>query len=189
MIATEILDRAVPWMRLVKRALLSNAGGSHPRQRGKRLRVGLTWLAAICAVLAWTQHSVPLGTAAIAGITAVLVSNRSQLGFFIRERGFGFAALSVPVDVLYYMIAGIGVACGWIARLAFGEPTPGAVAEAYAEMGRKRWPPVPVKRIVRPSIASKTESTTPYADSAGVPLVAPESMSGDSSCDGSSIVQ
>ncbi len=84
----------------------------------------------------------------------VLVNNAPELAFFSRERGVLFAAASFPLDVLYYLVSGIGIVFGWIARQAVGEPTPGAVVEAFTEMGVKRWPPVPVKRVGRSPAAS-----------------------------------
>jgi hypothetical protein len=161
MIATEIVDRAIPWMRLVKRELLRDSRGARPPRGAKNLKIALSWLAAGIGALAWVQHSVLLCCAALACATAMVVSNAGQLAFFARERNLRFAALSVPVDMLYYLIAGVGVMCGWVVRQAFGEPTPGPVAEAYAEMGRKRWPPVPVKRIARSVVASNNALPAP----------------------------
>src|SRR3954466_3343623 len=153
-VAFEIFDRAVPRMRLAKQELLTDPGGSPRRRRAKNLKIGVSWLGAICGVLAWHQHSLPIAFAALGCLAIMLVSNGPQLAFFARERGVRFAACSVPVDLFYYVVAGIGIACGWVVRQAFGEPTPGAVAEAYVEMGVKRWPPVPIKRIARYSVTA-----------------------------------
>jgi hypothetical protein len=166
MIATEIFDRAVPRMRLVKQLLTENRDGTPATRRAKRLNIGVSWFAAICAVLGWSAHSLALGLTAVVCVAVLVVNNASQLAFFARERGLGFLALSIPLDFLYYLIAGIGVVFGWIARQAVGEPTPGAAAEAFVEMGVKRWPPVPVKRVAAPSIASELPSTNP---SSGLP--------------------
>jgi len=95
---------------------------------------------------------------AAACIAVVLVNNAPELAFFSRERGVLFAAVSFPLDVLYYLVSGIGIVFGWIARQAVGEPTPGAVVEAFTEMGAKRWPPVPVsaRAAVRPRASLPT---------------------------------
>ncbi|HEY2376719.1 MAG TPA: glycosyltransferase family A protein [Gemmatimonadaceae bacterium] len=156
MIATEIFDRTIPWMRLVQRQLTRDRRGPHGKRAAKNVNIVVSWIGAICGILAWSGHSLWLSLAALSCLGLVLVNNAAQLAFFARERGFGFAAVSVPLDVLYYLVAGVGVLFGWIARQAVGEPTPGAAAEAFAEMGKKRWPPVPVKRVARPSAVDET---------------------------------
>lgn len=188
MIVTEIFDRAVPWMRLVKRELLRAPDGSQPRRRAKNLKIGVSWLAVVCSALGWFAHSVPLALAALACFAVVLVSTGPQLAFFARERGVGFAILSAPFDVLYYLIAGLGVVMGWIARQAVGDPTPGAVAEAFAEMGVKHWPPVPVKRIARSSAALEVPATKSSASLTDLSILSEGPTSSDSS-DPSNIVQ
>jgi glycosyltransferase involved in cell wall biosynthesis len=177
MIATEIFDRAVPRMRLVKQLLKGNLDGTPGTRRAKRINIGTSWLAVFCAVLAWSAHSLALGLAAVACVGVLVVNNASQLAFFARERGVGFLALSVPLDFLYYLIAGIGVVFGWIARQAVGEPTPGATAEAFVEMGVKRWPPVPVKRVASRPIASELPNTTPSSALPDLSLLSHETNS------------
>jgi hypothetical protein len=103
------------------------------------------------------------------------VNNAAQLAFFARRRGVGFAAASVPLDMVYYLIAGVGILFGWIARQAVGDPTPGAVAEAFAEMGTKRWPPVPVKRVARSAVSSQKPHVTPQFGLSELPIIPPES--------------
>ena len=151
MVTTEILDRTVPWMRLVKRELLRGESGAPSGRGAKRLKIALSWLAVVAGAVGWMRHSAPIEIGALACVLTVLACNAPQLAFFARERGFVFASLSAPVDILYYLIAGVGLTVGWIVRGALGDPTPGAVAEAYAEMGHKRWPPAPVKRIAHAS--------------------------------------
>jgi glycosyl transferase family 2 len=189
MVATEIVDRAVPRMRLQKRELFRDPDGAPRRRRAKNLKIGVSWLGVICGVLAWHQHSVPIAVAALACLAIVLVSNGPQLAFFARERGVRFAACCVPIDLFYYLIAGIGIACGWVAREAFGEPTPGAVAEAYVEMGVKRWPPVPMKRIARHSATAEPSLSKLATDLPELPLLSQQPNSGDGSGDISNMVQ
>jgi glycosyltransferase involved in cell wall biosynthesis len=173
MIATEIFDRAVPWMRLVKWQLTQDRGGNRVTRTAKKVNIAMSWLGIVSALLAWSAHSLSLSLVAIACVAVVLVNNASQLAFFARERGVTFAAVSVPLDVLYYLIAGIGVVFGWIARQAVGEPTPGAVAEAFTEMGIKRWPPVPVRRVARPPIGSEPPTARPSTELPDFPHIPP----------------
>ena len=189
MIATEIFDRAVPWMRLVKRQLTKDHVGAHRAGTAKKVNIVLCWFAAICAAFAWSRHSLPLSIAAVACVAVVLVNNAAQLAFFARRRGIGFAAASVPLDMIYYLIAGVGVLFGWIVRQAVGDPTPGAVAEAFAEMGTKRWPPVPVKRVARSAIASERPPVTPQLGLSDFPLISQDSLGKGSHDDSSQPIQ
>jgi len=171
MIATEIFDRAVPWMRLVKRQLWQSGGSTAGRRVGKNVNIVLSWLSLSCALIGILRHSLPAYLAAIACAVIMLANNSSLLAFFTRERGIGFALSSVPLDLLYYIVAGVGLFFGWIARQAVGEPTPGAVAEAFAEMGVKRWPPVPVRRRGRASETPRPAIGAPPPPLADLPLI------------------
>jgi glycosyltransferase involved in cell wall biosynthesis len=151
MITTEIFDRAIPWMRLAKRQLTHQRGGYRGRRTAKNVNIAVSWLGVVCAGLAISTRSLAISLVAAACVAAVLLNNAGQFAFFARQRGSVFAAVSLPLDILYYLIAGVGVVFGWIARETVGDPTPGAVAEAFAEMGAKRWPPVPVRRLARRS--------------------------------------
>ncbi|HKW45847.1 MAG TPA: glycosyltransferase [Gemmatimonadaceae bacterium] len=192
MVATEIFDRAVPWMRLTKRQLTQDRGGGRAARAAKHVNIAVSWLGALCAALAWSMHSPPLSLAALGCIVTVLVIGAPRFAFFGRERGIGFAAVSLPVDLLYYLAAGVGVLFGWIARQAIGDPTPGAVAEAFAEMGVKRWPPVPVKRVARPSLFSSVVAGASIGPrSSGVAdfgFPAPESATGQHDADSSQAI-
>ena len=57
---------------------------------------------------------------------------------------------------------------------AVGEPTPGATAEAFVEMGVKRWPPVPVKRVASRPTASELPNTMPSSVLPELPLLSHE---------------
>jgi hypothetical protein len=107
----------------------------------------------------------------------MLANNSSQLAFFTRERGIGFAVSSIPLDLFYYMIAGVGLVFGWIARHALGEPTPGAVAQAFAEIGVKHWPPAPVPRRGRASEMPRPVVDAPQSPAADLPLTTQDAPS------------
>jgi GT2 family glycosyltransferase len=189
MIATEIFDRGVPWMRLTKRRLRQDRAGVQRRRIAKNVNIALSWAAVFCAALAALERSVPLTLTAVACVTAVLVNNASQLAFFARERGIGFGILSVPLDIFYYLVAGVGVVLGWIARQAVGEPTPGAVAEAFAEMGVRRWPPVPVRRVARPSNVTEAPTAEQRSELPEFPIFPPQSAGSELPSDRSNPVQ
>jgi len=178
----------VPWMRLVRRELLRNARGAPSGRGAKRFKIALSWVAVILGAAGWIRHSAPLGISALACVLAVLTCNAQQLTFFARERGLRFASLSAPVDILYYLIAGVGLTFGWIVRIAVGDPTPGPVAEAYAEMGHKRWPPAPVKRIAHASAPLEKRAPIPPAAAAD-PLLPSEPPPAQPQTEGSTIIQ
>lgn len=185
MIVTEIFDRAIPWMRLVKRQLTRDRCGGHRTRTGKNVNIAVTWLGALCAVLAASEHSVTVSLLAAACVLVLLVNNAAQFAFFAHERGVGFAALSLPLDVLYYLIAGVGALFGWVARQFIGDPTPGAAAEAFAEMGVRRWPPAPVRRLARPSLVAADPVAIRSSATSELRLFVPES-DGKEESDGTS---
>jgi glycosyltransferase involved in cell wall biosynthesis len=177
MISTEIFDRTVPWMRLVKRQLWQDRAGTPGRRLVKNVNVVLSWLSLSCAVVGVLRHSLLAYLAAIACVAVMLANSTSRLAFFARERGIGFAVSSIPLDLFYYIIAGVGILFGWIARQALGEPTPGAVAQAFAEIGAKHWPPSPVRRRGRASQTPRPEVGAPPSPAADLPLVTQDAPS------------
>ena len=189
MVATEIFDRAVPWMRLVKRQLTQDRSLGRGKRAAKKVNIAVTWLGAVCAMLAASRHSVSIWLVAAVCVLALVANNAAQFAFFARARGVGFAVLSVPVDLLYYLIAGVGTLFGWIARQAIGDPTPGAVAEAFSEMGLRRWPPVPVRRVARPSLVATVPMATQTSAASDLAQFAPRSAGEQRGEDGSPAVQ
>jgi glycosyltransferase involved in cell wall biosynthesis len=177
MMATEIFDRAVPWMRLVKRQLWQDRASTAGRRLVKNVSIVLSWLSLSFALFGVLRHSLLAYLAAITCIVIMLVNNSSRLAFFTRERGIGFAVSSIPLDVFYYMIAGVGLVFGWIARHALGEPTPGAVAQAFAEIGVKHWPPAPVPRRGRASETPRPVVDPPQPPAADLALTTQDAPS------------
>jgi hypothetical protein len=121
---TDVLDRGVPWARLILARETPPNGltlNVRPRERV------LTALAAapppaLLAALAtgdWLWLVAALGC-----LAPIPVLNRRLLAFFARERGPAFAAAVVPLRVLYYLLNGVStaVALGEHARAALGRP-------------------------------------------------------------------
>ena len=160
MIATEIFDRGVPWMRLVRRHLFRTRDARRLRSI-KSANVALTWLSIPLLLAAWLARRPALLIPAIACVAAVIVNNADQLLFFRRQRSTGFALAAIGLDLVYYLTAGAAVLLGWIARQTLGEPTPDASAEAFAEMAVKRWPPVPVRRLMDRAVIQPVQSPAP----------------------------
>ena len=145
MIAADLYDRALPWMRLF---------GGRPttgRARNARLRAlkkqntALVWLAlalTIGGVL--VERSLLL----LAGVCVLLVlfNNRAQYRCFARDCGLPVVLAAVPLDLLSYLFHGFGIVYGKLLLEMLGEPRPHPNVEAFSEVGVRMWPPVPVKR-------------------------------------------
>ena len=114
---TDVLYRAIPWSRLILQRRLRldhlNLKAAH------RYSVALSLL--IAATLALSPFEPRALLLAAAAVTALVIVNRELFAFFIRVRGFGFAAGSVPLLFLHYLASGVGYI--WVrTRHAFARP-------------------------------------------------------------------
>ena len=146
MIAADLYDRALPWMRLFggrpTRGLRRNA----QLRALKKQNTALAWLAlALTAAATYTQRLSLLIGAGLC-VLLVLVNNRAQYRFFAQKRGLAVALAAVPFDFLSYYSHGFGIAYGRLLREVIGEPKPHPTVEAFSEVGVRMWPPVPRKR-------------------------------------------
>jgi hypothetical protein len=176
-IATEIFDRGVPWMRLVNRAVAPTQTNPRNLLTTKKLNIALTWLGALLVFVGLlpTAHALLAGAAACVAVIAI--NDVSRFAFFLRERGVAFAFKAVVVDLLYYFVNGVAMLFGWIAQHAIGEPRPGPVTEAFAELEFKTWPPIPSKRAPsnpRGFHAIREQDGAPAGAPAGLKRTAPE---------------
>jgi hypothetical protein len=165
MIVSEIVDRAVPWMRLVNRFLTPAPEAARSLRATKTRNMALTWLATGLALLALDAWSIIPLLGSLACLVLVVVNNRAQLAFFRQERGLAFAIAAIPMDILYYLIGGLGVGAGWLARQMLGDPRPDPAVEAFTELAVKRWPPVPVKRAINRETAGSAQESDVRAGS------------------------
>ena len=181
-IREEIFDRGVPWMRLVNKYVVPSKGrGARSLRVIRKSNVFLTWLGTALMLATLVSRHWALLAASLACLTLVLVNNGMQLRFFKRQRGIRFAVASIPLDLVYYAVSGFAFALGWLAKEAFGEPGPGAAAEAFRELAIETWPPVPIKRFADRPMATPApvadialpNSGSPIADSAVAPSEPP----------------
>jgi glycosyltransferase involved in cell wall biosynthesis len=149
-LATEMFDRGIPWMRLVNRSVAPTQRSPRSPRWIKKINIALTWLGALLLVLTFRLPPQALVAGALACFTLVAVNESAQLRLFHRERGLAFAAKTVALDLLYYFVSGVALLIGWIAQHTVGEPHPDAATQAFAEMDVKTWPPVPSKRLPSP---------------------------------------
>lgn len=145
MIAADLNDRGVPWIRLLIRrgaAIESKSLNLKTREKLKTFLVGLASLTILLAM--WQRSLMWLGvTGLLLGV--IVVANMHLYRFFYRQGGWGFALATVPLNLLYYVINTIAAAWGWVLHHTLGDPQPPVAVEAMAEMGVDSWPPVPRK--------------------------------------------
>ena len=149
LIATDIWDQGVPWVRVVSERVAKPATAVLGPRTLERLNAMLAWVAAGAALATIGLHSLAVLWLAGGCILGILVNNRGQLAFFFRERGAVFVAASIALDYLCYLISGVAAIAGWLLREVVGEPRPDPVTQAYFEVGAKQWPPVRAKRAVQ----------------------------------------
>jgi glycosyltransferase involved in cell wall biosynthesis len=145
-VRTDLLDRGVPWTRLLvqQRSVITAAGLNLKRM--EKLKTVLMWLAIVIALLAWPTHDGRWLVAATVPLLGVIAGSVDLYRCFARVRGWGFALVAIPLHLLYYVTNGVSVCLGWLMHHAVGEPRPDPVVEAYAEVGVQRDPPLPSRR-------------------------------------------
>jgi glycosyltransferase involved in cell wall biosynthesis len=117
MVKTDIFQRGVPWMLLIKRQHVDETDlNVRPEQR---LCVMASGLAALAALGAWWLPWLLAATAC--GPLAVVALNAPFYQFLLRKRGLGFAVASVPLHLVYYGCCGLSV----LIALTFWHIAPG----------------------------------------------------------------
>lgn len=129
LIRSDMLDRAVPWTRLMlDKGIFQNDLNTKTNNVAS---VPLSF--ALLASLAWPR----MWPAAVILALALVFLNRDFLGFLNRERGFWFAAKSAAMCWLGYLYSGVGAAmgaCGYaVDRLRGAQSRLAAVPEAFPE--------------------------------------------------------
>jgi glycosyltransferase involved in cell wall biosynthesis len=160
MVMADLHDRSVPWMRIFpKRDRV--LGRRQDRLRlVKTVNTALMWLGMAFLLGAALADQPSLLLVTLTCVLLVIFNDREQHRFFARERGVSFALAAVGLQVMSYLVNGIGVTVGWALRELLGEPAPAPTVEAYAEVGVQMWPPVPVRRSDS-SESGKAPSGTP----------------------------
>jgi glycosyltransferase involved in cell wall biosynthesis len=158
-IAKEIFDRGIPWMRLVNRALAPTKTSPRSLRSTKKLNIALTWFGAVLSALSLRPTAQLFRAGALACFAVVVINDWPRLSLFRRERGLAFAIKTIAFDLLYYLVGGVAMLVGWVLQHAVGEPHPNAATEAFAELDVKTWPPVPSKRRPTPSAGNAVMET------------------------------
>ena len=143
MVKTDVFQRGVPWMLLLKRQQVHRDRPERPARarRSASPRPGWRCLALLAAPwVPWLAGRV----AALAALTVVAL-NRSFYAFLARKRGAAFAAASVPLHLVYYACCGVSVV---LALVLWQFWASAAAADGRAGVDG------PVRRAGRPGVAT-----------------------------------
>jgi len=104
-IRTDIFQRGVPWMFLIKREQVKEAdlNVSHS-QRASVAATGLGLLALFAAP--WKPG---VGVLALASVLTIILLNLDLYKFLIQKRGWLFAVASIPLHAVYFCCCGLSV--------------------------------------------------------------------------------
>lgn len=113
MVKTDVLDRGVPWVRVLRRQRARPPATLNLRAREKvctGLVAGATLALPAVAVTGDARWLLAAATAA----GGVLLVNAPLLAWFARHRGWGFALGVVPLRLLYYGLNAVSVALAFL---------------------------------------------------------------------------
>lgn len=143
--ATDFMDRAVPWMRVLSQRVPRARSRSIGLRAVETIGTLLTWIALVCVVAGTLLHQRSLAYVAAVAMICVVLQERDRLAFFHRQRGPLFTIAALALDALYFLTNGAALASGWLLREVLGDPAPSPRIEAFAEVGVRSWPPVHAK--------------------------------------------
>ena len=145
-IRTDLLDRGVPWTRLLVQQGSVMRVATLNLKRIEKAKTALVWAAIVLAILAWPMGDARWLFGAMSLLLVVIAGSVDLYRSFVRARGLRFAIATVPLHMLYYVVNGLSVALGWLMHHAVGEPRPDPVVDAFAEVGVEHDPPLPSRR-------------------------------------------
>jgi glycosyltransferase involved in cell wall biosynthesis len=108
MVMTDLLDRAVPWTRLLlERRQPSRAGTLNIKQSEKVFTL-VTAIGLVLTVVAFVTREWRYAILAAACFATVVAANAHLLSWFATERGIAFAVAVIPLRLLFYVVSGVG---------------------------------------------------------------------------------
>jgi len=126
-IVIDIAARGVPWTQLIHRygALTNDLNTRHELRWSVLLAYVLLIAVLVMPFVSWA------GFIAMAALGALVVLNAPYYHWFVKRRGWAFAARVVPAHILYHLCNGVSFVAGTIIYLAarFGIRLPGALPE------------------------------------------------------------
>lgn len=152
MLRTDLLDRGVPWVRLLLADGSFGARRSLNLRRRERVFTGLMGLALVGLVVGLIRLD-PRWLLGAAGCSLpVILGNLPLYRFLRRTVGLGAALRCLPLHLAYYVLNGVAVVIGTGLHHLVGPPEPRPEIQAFHEVGMERWPPVPAP-LARPHAA------------------------------------
>lgn len=147
MVQQTLRDHGIPYEAPpAKRAKVPNSGLAWVRRR-ERINPVLCWVSVGAAALTGViEHASAFWLAAAIGLLLVSVLNAPFYLFAASRRGAPYLAIAMPLHVGGSMLVGLARFADRFARWVVGEPRPSPAIEAFAEVGLKTWPPVPIRR-------------------------------------------
>lgn len=142
---TDLKDRGIPWARLLAHRGSMLTAGSLNLRWTEKLNTVLVWLGVLLLGVALVRLDARFAGAALGCFVAACAISLPLLRFFARTRGTFFALGVIPVHLLYYILNGVSFGLGMFLHQLVGAPRQDPTIEAYAEIGVKRWPPVPAR--------------------------------------------
>jgi GT2 family glycosyltransferase len=131
LIATDVRQRGIPWMRLLMSQKARPAATLNIRV-SEQVCTGLVVLGCL-AVFGWLWSGAATWLAVAAGaLAATLALNGPLLAWFARQRGWRFALCSVPLRLLYYVLNAVSVSLALL-PVAFDRPDTPRAQERGAE--------------------------------------------------------
>ena len=156
-LASDVRDRMVPFMRVLGRATDADSSQLRRFTTATPLRATIVALGLGAVAAGFATHRRWLLAAGAALLVLALALNAILLARFARTRGVFFAAAAAPVHLVFELVNGAAMAGGWLTYHLVGDPRPDPTLEAFAEVGVRTWPPVPV----RPSPDAPPLASTP----------------------------
>ena len=140
---TDLRDRGIPWARLLAHRGSMLSTGTLNLQWKEKANTILVWLALMFLIAAPIFRQLELVYVALACLVLTIFLSWPLWSFFARVRGVFFTLGVIPIHLLYYLLNGVSFGLGLFLHQLIGAPTQDPTIEAYAEVGVKRWPPVP----------------------------------------------
>lgn len=121
-VKTDLLDRGIPWVRLLlERRRMATLAHLNVK-RGERTKTLLVGLALLLLLLGAVTTTLSLAAAGVFLLLVIVVWNLPLFAWFARHRGELFALAVVPMNLWYYVMSGVSVVAGVVLHLLEGGP-------------------------------------------------------------------
>ncbi len=143
MLRTDLLDRGVPWMRLMLEEGSFSKRKSLNLKPRERIFTALAGLSLLCMMTAIFRLDPRWLVPGVLLLIPVAVGNLPLYRFLSKQGGVLFALECFLLHILYYLLNSAAVSLGIMLHHVVGEPAPRPEVQALFEVGLDKWPPVP----------------------------------------------